>query len=119
MARQFGIASVQTASGVEIGIVVTSFQEQKTAEKAEARDGDGKVTDIKAYSVGTTITITGLLDKASPYIEAGAALTYNGVNYLVDTSNINRTNTTYCEVTITASTADSAAISAYSTGATT
>lgn len=119
MGRQFGIASVQTAAGVEIGIVVTSFQDQKTAEIAEARDGEGKVTDLKAYSRGTTKTFTGLLDQASPDIDAGDALTYEAVQYIVESANINRTNTTYCEVTITARTADAAAISPYSSGATT
>ncbi len=119
MARQFGIASVQTDAGAEIGIVVTSFQEQTQSEKAEARDGEGKVTDIKSYSRGTTITITGLLDKSSPDVKGGDALTYDGVDYHIDTASINRTNTTFCEVTITASTADAAAITPYSAGTTT
>jgi len=117
MARQFGI--ITTTSGAVTGIVVTSFQKQKTAEIAEARDSEGKVTDLKAYSVGTSITITGLLDATTVSVGAGDSLTLGAVNYIIESSNQNETNTTYCEVTITARTADAAAISPYSTGATT
>ena len=58
MARQFGI--ITTTTGIS-GIVVNSFSRNKTAEIAEARNEKGEVTDLKAYSKGETISVTGLL----------------------------------------------------------
>ena len=45
MAVQFGVVS--TASGVS-SMVVNSFSTTENAEIAEARDAQGKVTDMKA-----------------------------------------------------------------------
>lgn len=111
MARQYGV--ITTSSGVT-GVVVTGVKKGTSIEKAEARDGQGKVTDIKAYSKGKTISLSGLLDSASLSTEAGASITIDSVTYLVESAETNESNTAFADFSISASTADSATISAYS-----
>ena len=111
MAKQFGI--VTTATGVS-SIVVTSFSETSNVEIAEARDGQGKVTDMQAYSRNKTVAIKGFLD-GSTIVEAGSVLTLNGVSYIVESVTRNETNTGFVEVDISAKSADSATVTAYNT----
>ena len=110
MARQFGI--ITTTTGIS-GIVVNSFSRNKTAEIAEARNEKGEVTDLKAYSKGETISVTGLLDAESITIEPGSKLTLGEKDYIIESVDQSETNTGYVEVTLSARTADSAQIEAY------
>ena len=110
MARQFGI--ITTTTGIS-GIVVNSFSRNKSAEIAEARNEKGEVTDLKAYSKGETISVTGLLDAESLTIEPGSKLTLGGKDYIIESVDQSETNTGYAEVTLSARTADSAQIEAY------
>ena len=110
MARQFGI--ITTTTGIA-GIVVNSFSRNKTAEIAEARNEKGEVTDLKAYSKGETISVTGLLDAESITIEPGSKLTLGEKDYIIESVDQSETNTGYVEVTLSARTADSAQIEAY------
>jgi pyridoxine 5'-phosphate synthase PdxJ len=109
MARQFGI--ITTTTGIT-GIVVNSLTTSNSAEIAEARDENGKITDLKAYSKAETISVSGLLD-GSIGVQAGAKLTLNSVDYIIESVEISETNTGYTEVSLTARTADSAAIAPY------
>lgn len=109
MARQFGI--ITTTTGIT-GIVVNSLTTNNTAEIAEARNEKGQVTDLKAYSKGETISITGLLD-GDVTVEAGAKLTLGEKDYIIETVDRNETNTGYVEVSLSARTADAATIDAY------
>ena len=110
MARQFGI--ITTTTGIS-GIVVNSFSRNKTAEISEARNEKGEVTDLKAYSKGETISVTGLLDAESITIEPGSKLTLGEKDYIIESVDQSETNTGYVEVTLSARTADSAQIEAY------
>ena len=110
MARQLGI--ITTTTGIS-GIVVNSFSRNKTAEIAEARNEKGEVTDLKAYSKGETISVTGLLDAESITIEPGSKLTLGEKDYIIESVDQSETNTGYVEVTLSARTADSAQIEAY------
>jgi hypothetical protein len=111
MARQFGI--ITTVSGVT-SVVVQSLTRTNSAEVAEARDENGYVTDLKAYSLGETLSIRGLLDASSMSITAGSKLTLNGTDYIVESAEVSETNTGFAEVNLTVRTADGAAIAAYS-----
>ena len=111
MARQFGI--ITTPAGTVSGIVVTSFTQSTSAEIAEARNEQGYVTDLKAYSKGTSVNVRGLLDSTDVTVSAGDTLTLGNVNYIVESVNRSETNTAYIEVDFSARTADAAVISAY------
>ena len=110
MARQFGI--ITTTSGIA-SIVVTSFSTSHSAEIAEARDEEGKVTDLKAYSRGVSVSVRGYLDASEVSIDAGDVLSLNGKDYLVESVNVSETNTNFVEVDFTARTADNALIDPY------
>lgn len=109
MARMFGI--ITTATGVT-GIVINSLTINNTAEIAEARNEKGQVTDLKAYSKGETISVTGLLDGETT-VSAGETLTIGEKNYIIESVDRNETNTGYVEVSLSARTADAAVIDAY------
>ncbi len=109
MSRQFGI--ITTTTGIT-GIVVNSLTTNNTAEIAEARNEKGQVTDLKAYSKGETISITGLLD-GDVTVEAGAKLTLGEKDYIIETVDRNETNIGFVEVSLSARTADAAEIAAY------
>ncbi len=110
MAKQFGI--ITTTTGIS-GIVVNSLTRNRTAEIAEARNEKGQVTDLKAYSTGETISVTGLLDAEAITIEPGSKLTLGEKDYIIESVDQNETNTGYAEVTLSARTADSAEIDPY------
>ena len=110
MAKQFGI--ITTTTGIS-GIVVNSLTRNRTAEIAEARNEKGQVTDLKAYSTGETISVTGLLDAEALTIEPGSKLTLGEKDYIIESGDQNETNTGYTEVTLSARTADSADIDPY------
>lgn len=111
MARQFGIIS--TPSGTVSGLVVTSFTSSTSAEIAEARNEQGHVTDLKAYSKGTSVSVRGLLDNTEVSVSAGDIFTLNSVDYIIESVNRTETNTAYIEIDFSARTADAAEISAY------
>ena len=73
----------------------------------------GQVTDLKAYSTGETISVTGLLDTEALTIEPGSKLTLGEKDYIIESVDQNETNTGYTEVTLSACTADSADIDPY------
>ena len=110
MAKQFGI--ITTTTGIS-GIVVNSLTRNRTAEIAEARNEKGQVTDLKAYSTGETISVTGLLDAEALTIEPGSKLTLGEKDYIIESVDQNETNTGYTEVTLSARTADSVDIDPY------
>lgn len=110
MARQFGI--ITTVSGIT-SLVVTSFSEKQNVQIAEARDSQGKITDLKAYSQGVTVNIKGYLDSASCDVHAGDTLDLGGKSYIIETVSRNESNTAFAEVDITARAADSATAAAY------
>ena len=95
--------------------MVNSFSRSQSAEIAEARNEKGEVTDLKAYSRGETISVTGLLDTESLTIEPGSKLTLGEKDYIIESVEQSETNTGYAEITLSARTADSAQIDAYET----
>lgn len=109
MARVFGV--VTSAAGLTAGIAVNSMTITSASESAEARDATGKVTDIKAYSVNTTLSATGVMDsEAGTLVTAGSSITIDSVAYLIDNVSKSETNTGYVTVTISAKTADGTVI---------
>lgn len=117
MARQFGI--ITTPAGTVTGLVVTSFTSSTSAEIAEARNEQGYVTDLKAYSKGTSISVRGLLDSTDVTVSAGDTFSLSGKDYIIESVNRTESNTAYIEIDFSARTADAAVISAYTAPAAT
>ena len=106
MARSFGITS--TAAGIT-ATVLNSVNSSQTAEIAEARGVDGKVTDRKAYSQTKTVEVSGLVD-GSITVEAGDKVTAGGItDGLVTNLSVTESNTDYQQFSATVETKDSAA----------
>ena len=115
MARQFGI--ITTSAGVT-GIVTNSMSTKESADVAEARDENGKVTDVKAYSRRTTFDIRGVMDSASIAVHAGDSVTLGGKTCIVKSVDVSESNTGFAEASVSAEAVDSAAVSAYDGGTT-
>ena len=108
--RKFGVITSMT--GVESGFVCTGLTRSGGADIAEARNGEGKVTDLIAYSRNKSISISGLLDvqEGKPLPQAGDVLTLEGEEYLIESCDQTESNTDYVQVSISARRADDAAI---------
>lgn len=106
---QFGI--ITTVTGV-LPIMVESLSKSSSAEVAEAVGTDGKVAYRHAYSVGTTVNISGTLNlgESDTLPVAGDTLTIDTVDYLIDSVEVAESNRDFVKVTIGASTADDAEI---------
>lgn len=80
--RKFGI--VTSTEGLQAGICVNGFDFQESAEIAEARNEKGQITDLASYSVGTTLSINGVMDTAKGNVcKAGSMITIGSKNYIV------------------------------------
>lgn len=107
--RTWGI--ITNLEGLQAGLCVNSLSFNDTASVAEALDEHGRCTDLAAYSKRTTVSITGVLDSAKGELaKAGNKITISGKDYIIDSVNKNESNTAFCEVTISAQTADNAII---------
>lgn len=117
--RQFGViygATVSITGQTAAGIVVNSFEKSESVEKATARNEQGKVTDTKAYSKTTSISIRGKLDVslATFPVTAGNTIVISGSTYMIDSVTATENNTDFADVAITASKQDSTTLTVYS-----
>ena len=105
MAVTFGVTS--TADN----IVLTDFTSGSNAEIAEARDQNGAITNLHAYSVGKTVTAAGFLSGSGTVPQAGSTITAGSISYLVESSELVESNTDFQKVNLSLRTADSATLS--------
>lgn len=111
MSRVFGITNAAGTDSVN-AVVLNTVSKQVKPEIAEARDADGKVTDRKAYSKTTTISVAGLVDgTGSP--EGGEVVQIGGKDYMVEDSTISAKNTDYQQYAGTMVNKDDADCTAY------
>ena len=111
--RQFGV--ITSIDGTTVtGCVLNQITTGTSAQKAEARDEKGKVTDIWFYSKETSISVRGVLDTDSLATEAGSALVIRGGTYGVNSTSVDENNTAAATFSIDASNSDAATIHAYS-----
>ena len=107
--RSFGIVS--DVSGITAGIMINSLDFNETVQTAQARDEYGRITDIASYSNSKTVSIQGLMDSAKGSVAtAGSIITLDGKQWLIDSVAKRESNTGFCELTISARTADNAEI---------
>ena len=110
--RQFGV--ITSIDGTTVtGCVLNQITTGTSAQKAEARDEKGKVTDIWYFSKENTISVRGVLDTDSLATEAGSALIIRGGTYGVNSTSVDENNQAAASFSIDASNSDSATIHAY------
>lgn len=110
MAKTFGVTG-----GGAYG-VLQSVSESSTAEKAEARDKDGKVTDEIAYSRTSQATAEFVCDTATaenPFA-AGTSITIGTLTALITSVNVDQSNTDFERGSVTIEKKDAATQVAYS-----
>ena len=110
--HKFGIISNGASA---TGLVVQSCNKDENVEIAEARNEQGRVAELKAYSKGVTYSITGLVKDGENEnaVEVGSTVTIDNLNLIVESVSKQETNTGFVQVTMTCRTADSATITAY------
>lgn len=94
--------------------IVQSMTESNSAEIAEARDENGKVIALKAYSTTKELSIEALIQTGVTPPAAGTLVTIDTVPYLVTSCKITASNNEFSKISLTANKKDSAVLSAYS-----
>ena len=111
MARIYGVAMFPSNGA---GIICNSFNEDESAEKAQARNEKGQVIDEWSYSTSRSFSASGLIDDVSKLPKVGEVFTLNGKKYLLDSISKPKTNTGAAEVSFSGSAADDAELHPYS-----
>jgi len=111
--RQFGIIISLDGTTVS-GCVINQLTTGTSAQKAEARDEKGKVTDIWYFSKETSISVRGVLDTDSLAAEAGGSLVIRGGTYGINSTSVDENNQSAATFSIDASNSDAATIHTYS-----
>lgn len=93
--------------------VLQSATKTSTAEIADARNAEGKVTDQKAYSKTNEVSAEALFN-GETLAEAGAELTVGGLAGLITNISKSESNTDFQRVSVTVQKKDAATLSAYS-----
>ena len=115
MSRQFGVLTSISGTTVS-GCVLNSINTGTSAQKAEARDETGQVTDTWYYSKTKTISARGVLDASTLGVEAGQSIVIRGSTYGINSTSVDETNTAAATFSIDASLDDSATIHAIPSG---
>lgn len=92
-----------------IGIVQSEVS-RESAEMAEARNEDGKVFVMKAYSKTSEKTFEALFASGTTPPEAGKSITVGTWKGIVTQSSITRSNTAFTKISITAVCKDNASL---------
>ena len=108
---KFGII---TALDNMTSIVIQSLNKKTSVEIAEARDENGNVIELKAYSKEYSVDIRALVNADEFKTEAGQELTVGNQKFIIESTDQAENNSGWVEVSLTAKTADNAAITTYS-----
>ena len=107
MARQFGVLT--TADDVVTAAMLQTSETTATAEIAEARDNNGKVTDQKAYSKTQEVRMDYLIDSGDTDLPAaGAEVETSALTGLATNVSRSETNTGYATGSFTVQLKDAA-----------
>lgn len=104
------MASVLTygAGETKTWMVVNQVSEDDSVEIAEARDENGKVIEMKAYSSSKEMKYEGLLKAAGTPPEKGTVCEVDGWSGLVTSVSKTKSNTEFVKLSITLKKSDSA-----------
>ena len=98
------------------GCVINSVNTQTSAQKTDAQNEKGEVTDIWYFSKEKSISVRGVLDTTALGIEAGQTITFRGVTYGVNSTSVDEGNRAATNFSLDASTSDNATIHPLSSG---
>lgn len=106
--RLFGI--VTDLDNKPAALLISGLTKSETAQIAEARNEQGKVDELYAYSIGKTVNFNGITSAEIP-ITAGSMITAGGQSFLVDNATQTESNTAWVDFSASAQTGDTAKIS--------
>jgi len=99
--------AVTTSGGYGVLQGVTTSQ---TAETAEARNADGEVEEIRAYSKADEVKLEGLLQDDDSPAEVGTTITVGSDTYLLTNKEVTESNTEFQKISVTGIKKDSATL---------
>lgn len=109
MGRYFGV-NISVDGTTVTGGVLNGVSNKTNAQKTEARNGKGQVTDIWYFSKEKTISLTGVMDAASLTTEAGSTIVFRGGTFGVNSTSVDENNQAATGFSIEASRSDEAEI---------
>lgn len=109
MPRYFGV-NISIDGTTVTGCVINSVSTKTNAQKTDAREEKGKVTDTWYFSSEKSISITGVMDAASLTTEAGSIIVFRGGTFGVNSSSVDENNQAATGFSIEASRSDNATI---------
>lgn len=115
MSRIFGV-NISVEGTTVTGCVLNGVSTKTSAQKADARNEKGKVTDTWYFSKEKSITITGVMDASSLTYEAGSTIVFRGGTFGVNSTSVDENNQAAAGFSIEASRSDDATINPISSG---
>lgn len=111
MAKVFGIVAADVTDMTSYG-VLQEVDSSDSVEVAEARDEDGYITDMIAYSKTEEKTYNYVVNGTKPTV--GSVWVSGTLNFLITAVSQKHSNTEFSSGTLTAQRKDNATITAYS-----
>ena len=109
MPINFGV--IKSIDGTTVtGCVINSVNTQTSAQKTDAQNEEGKVTDIWYFSQEKSISVRGVLDATTLSVEAGQTIVFRGGTYGINSTAVDEGNRAAATFSLDASTSDNATI---------
>ena len=109
MPRYFGV-NISVDGSTVTGCVINGVSTKTNAQKTDARNEKGQVTDTLFFSSEKSISITGVMDAASLSNEAGSTIVFRGGTFGVNSTSVDENNQQPTGFSIEASRSDNATI---------
>ena len=109
MPRIFGV-NISVSGTTVTGCVINGVSTKTSAQKTDARNEKGQVTDTWFFSSEKSVSITGVMDAASLTAEAGSTIVFRGGTFGVNSTSVDENNQAPASFSIEASQSDSATI---------
>jgi hypothetical protein len=109
MPRYFGV-NISADGSTVTGCVINGVSTKTNAQKTDARNEKGQVTDTWFFSSEKSISITGVMDAASLSNEAGSTIVFRGGTFGVNSTSVDENNQQPTGFSIEASRSDNATI---------
>ena len=109
MSRYFGV-NISVDGTTVSGGVLNSVSTKTNAQKTDARNEKGQVTDTWFFSSEKSVSITGVMDAASLTNEAGSIIVFRGGTFGVNSTSVDENHQAATGFSIEASRSDNATI---------
>lgn len=107
--RYFGV-NISVDGTTVTGCMLNGVSTKTSAQKTDARDAKGKVTDTWYFSKEKSTSITGVMDADSLSTEAGSTIVFRGGTFGVNSTSVDENNQAATGFSIEASRSDDAEI---------